>query len=102
MCVCLTQSSSFSKLNNNSPRSGAYTCVYVCVYTTHVLVELVKDRSPRLGCFQMCMYVCVCVCVCVYLYIYVCVCVCVCVCVVCVCVRECVYVCSNLAVAKVT
>ena len=64
MCVCLTQSSSFSKLNNNSPRSDAYTCVYVCVYTTHVLVELVKDRSPRLGCFQMCMYVCsVCVCV---------------------------------------
>ena len=82
-------------------------CMCVCVYTTHVLVELVKDRSPRLGCFQMCMYVCVCVCV--YLYIYVCVCVCVCVCVrVCVCVCVCVsvcdvgYVCSNLAVAKVT
>ena len=79
MCVCLTQSSSFSKLNNNSPRSDAYTCVYVCVYTTHVLVELVKDRSPRLGCFQMCMYVCVCVCVCVSVYICVCVCAWVCV-----------------------
>ena len=46
-------------------------CMCVCVYTTHVLVELVKDRSPRLGCFQMCMCVCVCVCVCA------CVCMCV-------------------------
>ena len=76
--LCLTQTSSFCKLNEIVLDWGAYkcVCVCVCVSNTHVLV-LFKDRSPRLGCLQMCRCVCAFVrlCVCV-----VCVSVCMCVC----------------------
>ena len=51
MCVCLTQMSSFSNFDIIVLAWCVYKCV--CVYKTHVLVLLVKDRSPHLS-------VCVC------------------------------------------
>ncbi len=47
-------------------KQSAYVCMYVCVYSMHVCVQI---------CLCVCMYVCVCVYI--YIYIYMCVCVCI-------------------------